>query len=80
MADQLITNDKNIIFGYRKSSNQRNKFTDDKGSTPKICEYCGLKKYPVWKKGGILMYIHNCKARLKSGKPISRQNLPKKQR
>ena len=57
---QIITNDIRIAQRYGKQPKQTYQGIE-------TCELCGEEKYWNRVKGG---YLHNCKARLKSGKSL----------
>ncbi len=40
-----------------------------RGTAAEYCNLCGERKYPVRAKG-VVTYLHNCKARTTSGKPL----------
>jgi ligand-binding sensor protein len=60
LSQQIVTSDKNIFKRFGTQSRQKYKGKER-------CNICGEEIYYT-NRG----YIHNCKARLSSGKPIQR--------
>lgn len=61
------TRDLSLIYRYGKQSKPDPR--TNQASTPQPCPVCGEKMYPHHF-GNKVSYLHNCKARLKSGKPL----------
>jgi hypothetical protein len=70
MSNQIITSDKEILKRVGKQSQPDPR--TNQGSTPQPCPVCGEPMYPKHF-GNKISYLHNCKAYLKSGKPLKRR-------
>jgi hypothetical protein len=70
MSEQIITSDKSIL--NRIGHNHKPLIPEPETPTPKICSVCLKQMFPRLLNRRII-YIHQCQARLKTGKAISRK-------